>query len=127
MESIHFWPSFLHVALYKTLFFDFYLWAIFAKNIKIAFSFLFLDGIKPFWLLVLQYSTKRCSSISDLGPLRPKFTPQNLYEIAYNSGCMADRPHMFAPTRGFSGMADSMEPRKMLRGRPLLPWQRNWG
>ena len=24
-------------------------------------------------------------------------------------------------------MADSMEPRKMLWGRPLLPWQRNFG
>jgi len=32
---------------------------------------------------------------------------------------------MFAPTRGFSGMADSMEPREMLWGRPLLPWQRH--
>ena len=34
---------------------------------------------------------------------------------------------MFAPTRGFSGMADSMEPCTMLWGRPLLPWQRNFG
>ena len=33
---------------------------------------------------------------------------------------MADRPEMFAPTRGFSGMADSMEPCTMLWGRPLL-------
>jgi len=39
---------------------------------------------------------------------------------------MADRPEMFGPTRGFSGIADSMEPCKMLWGRPLLPWQRNW-
>jgi len=31
-------------------------------------------------------------------------------KIAYNSACMADRPHMFAPTREFSGMADSTEP-----------------
>jgi len=28
---------------------------------------------------------------------------------------MADRPEMFGPIRGFSGMADSMEPCKMLR------------
>ena len=35
------------------------------------------------------------------------------------------RPQMFAPTREFSGMADSMEPCKMLRGRPLRPWQRH--
>jgi len=34
---------------------------------------------------------------------------------------------MFEPTRGFSGMADSMEPCTMLWGRPLLPWQRNLG
>jgi len=41
--------------------------------------------------------------------------------------CVTDRPQMFAPTRWFSGMADSMEPCKMLWGRPLLPWQRNLG
>jgi len=40
---------------------------------------------------------------------------------------MADRPEMSAPTRGFSGMADSIEPCKMLWGQPLLPWQRNLG
>jgi len=40
---------------------------------------------------------------------------------------MADRPEMFGPIRGFSRMADSMEPCKMLRGRPLLPWQRTLG
>ena len=28
---------------------------------------------------------------------------------------------------GFSGMTDSMEPCKMLWGRPVLPWQRNLG
>jgi len=48
-------------------------------------------------------------------------------KIDYNSACMAHRSQMFAPTRGFSGMADSMEPYKMLWGRPLLPWQRNLG
>jgi len=31
---------------------------------------------------------------------------------------MTDRPEMFAPTRGFSGMADSMEPCKMLCADP---------
>jgi len=35
---------------------------------------------------------------------------------------MADKPEMFEPTMGFSGMADSMEPCKMLWDRPLLPW-----
>ena len=39
---------------------------------------------------------------------------------------MADRPVMFAPTRGFSGMADSMEPCTMLWGRSLLLWQRHF-
>jgi len=48
-------------------------------------------------------------------------------KIDYNSTCMTHRPQMFAPTRGFSGRADSMEPCKMLLGRPLLPWQRNLG
>jgi len=33
---------------------------------------------------------------------------------------MADRPEMFGPTRGFSGMADSTEPYKMLWGRSFL-------
>ena len=48
-------------------------------------------------------STKRCSSIFDLGPQHPKFTPQNLHKIAYKSACMTDRPDMFRPTRGFRG------------------------
>jgi len=41
---------------------------------------------------------------------------------------MADRPEMFGPTRGFSGMADSMETFKMLWGRHLLPsqWHYIW-
>jgi len=56
--------------------------------------------------------------------------PQNLlskiwHKIDYNSACMADRQKMFGRTRGFSGMADSMEPCNMLWGRPLLPWQRH--
>ena len=82
--------------------------------------FLFLNGIEPF--LGHQFSmtktTKRCSSIFDLGPLTPKNTPQKLqlHKIAYRpkSACMTDRPEMFGPTRGFSGMADAMEPCKML-------------
>ena len=40
---------------------------------------------------------------------------------------MADRTEMFAPTRGFSRMADSMVPCTMLWGRPLLLWQRHFG
>jgi len=71
----------------------------------------------------------------DLGPLTPKiyspkFSAQNrlyVFAISFHMTCMADKPEMFGPTRGFSGMADSMEPCKMLWGRPLLPWQRNMG
>jgi len=40
---------------------------------------------------------------------------------------MAHRPEMFAPTRGFSWMADSMETCTVLWGRSLLLWQRNLG
>ena len=81
-----------------------------------------------FWAVSSSWpSTKLCSYIFDLGPLSPKFTPPNLHKIAYNSAFTTDRPEMFGPTRGFSGMADSMEPCKMLWVRPLLLWQRNLG
>jgi len=89
-------------------------------------SFLFLDGIEPIFAhqFSMTKTTKLFSSIFDLGPLTPKIYSQNLYKIAYKSACMADRPEMFGPTRGFSGMADSMQPCKMW-GRPLLPWQQH--
>jgi len=47
--------------------------------LQIASSFLFLDGIEPFFgrHLSVWHSTKRCSSIFDLGP--PNV--QNLYKI----------------------------------------------
>ena len=79
-------------------------------------SFLFLDGIVPFFCrqFSMTPSTKRFSSIFDLGPLTPKIYSPFFHKIAYKSACMADRPEMFGPTRGFSGMADSMEPCKML-------------
>jgi len=86
MESSHFRPSVLHVALYKTLFLDFLFRPPNAQN------------------LLPKICTKS-----------PK------------SACRADRPQMFGLTMGFSGMADSIEPCKMLWGRPLLPWQRNLG
>jgi len=74
-------------------------------------------------------STKRCSSIFDLGPITPKIYSPKFAQIAHNSACtcMTDRPEMFEPTRGFSGMDDSTEPCKMLWGQPLLLWQRNLG
>jgi len=87
---------------------------------KTASSFMFNSGIEPFFghHFSMWHSTKLFCSIFDLGPYRPKFTPQNLDKIAYKSACMADGPEMFGPARGFSGMADSMEPCKMLWGRP---------
>ena len=51
--------------------------------------------------------------------------PKIWAKIAYKSPCTADRLKMFAPTGGFSVMADSMEPCKMLWDRPLLPWERH--
>jgi len=37
-----------------------------------------------------------------------------IYSPLHKSACIADRPEMFGPTRGFLGMADSMESCKML-------------
>jgi len=84
--------------------------------LPIDFSFLFLDGIEPFLAISSPCGTLQnvVLKIFDLGPLTPKIYSQNLHEIAYNSACMADRPEMFGPIRGFLGMADSMEPCKML-------------
>jgi len=98
--------------------------------IQIDSSSLFLDGIEPFLArhFSVWRSTKLFSSIYDLGTLTPKIdSPKFRQKIAYNSARTADKTEMFAPTRGFSGMADSMEPYKMLWRRPLLPWQRNLG
>jgi len=127
-----FWPSVLHDPLYKTLFFDFWfrppnaknlLPQIFGQKIQIV-SFLFLDGIDLFLAVSSPWPpTKRCSSIFDLGSLTPKIYKK----IAFNSACMADRPDIFAPTRGFSGMADSMEPYKMLRGPTIVAMATTFG
>ena len=40
---------------------------------------------------------------------------------------MADRPEMFRPTRGFSGMADSMAPCIMLLGPTLVAMATKFG
>ena len=89
--------------------------------------FLFLDRIEPFFgrHFSMWHSTKRSSIFR---PLRPKFTPQNLHKKSpiYKSTCMADRPEMFGPTRGFSGMADSMEPCKMLWADPCCHGNEIW-
>jgi len=93
------------------------------RQIKTASSFLFLDGIEPFF--GHQFSvipSTKSSLISDLGPLMPKIWTK----IAYKLACMADRLEMFAPTRGFLGMADSMEPCKMLWGQPCCRGNDIW-
>jgi len=92
-------------------------------------SFLFLNGIEPFFgrQFSMTPSTKHCSSIFGLGPLTPKIYSHNLHKIAYKSACMADRPEMFGPTRGFAGMADSMEPCKMLWGPTLVAMATKFG
>ena len=99
-------------------------------NFKLLLLFLFIDGIEPFlavsspWAPLQNYF----SSIFDLGPLTPKIdSPKFAQNRLYKSVCMAYRPEMFGHTRGFSGMADSMAPCKMLWGRPLLPRQRHLG
>jgi len=83
-------------------------------KIQIVSYFLFLYGIEPFFghQFSMSHSTKRCSLIFDFGLLTPKIW----HKIVYKSVCMTDRPEMFRPTRGFPGMADSMEPYKMLWG-----------
>ena len=87
------------------------------QKFQIASFFVFRRNRATFWPLVLREpSTERCSSIFDLGPLTPKiYYPKFTKKIVYYSACMTDRPEMFGPTRGFSGMAESMEPCKMLR------------
>jgi len=81
-----------------------------------------------FWPLVLHdplYKTLffdfsfRLSNAQNLLPLICKKT-------AYKSACMADRPEMFGPTRGFSGMADSMEACKMLWADPCCHGNEIW-
>jgi len=60
MESSHVLNSVLHVALYKTFFLDFWFVAmatkfgIFLQKIQYV-SFLFLDGIEPFWAVISSW------------------------------------------------------------------------
>ena len=73
-------------------------------------------------------STKRCSSIFDLGPLTPKIYSPKFGTKSPISRLvrMADRPETFGSTRGFSGMADSMEPCKMLWADPCCHGNEIW-
>ena len=58
---------------------------MFVTLLQIDSSFLFLDGIKPFFggQFSIWHSTKRCSSIFDLGPLMSKiYSPK--FSLAQN-------------------------------------------
>jgi len=61
--------------------------------LQIAFSFLFLGGIEPFFgrQFSMWHSRNLFSSIFDLGPLNPKiYSPKFGTKIAYESACMAN-------------------------------------
>jgi len=75
----------------------------------------------------MWHSTKLFSMIFDLGPLTPKIYSPKFAQNRQKSACMADRPEMFGPTRGFSGMADSTEPCKMLWGPTLVAMTTKFG
>ena len=105
------------------------IWAIFAKISNCFFFFVFRCNRAIFPPLVLRdplYKTLFFDFLFRL-PNPQNWLPKIWPKIVYNSACMADKPEMFAPNRGFSGMADSMEPCTMLRGRPVLLWQQHLG
>ena len=105
------------------------IWAIFANISNCFFFFVFPWNRAIFWPLVLRDPLYK-TLFFDFGFMPPNpqnWLPKIWTKINYNSACTAHRPKMFAATRGFSGMADSMEPCTMLWGRTLLLWQRNLG
>ena len=105
------------------------IWATFAIISNCFFFFVFRWNRAIFWPLVLRDPIYKTLFFDFwFRPPNPQnWLPKIGPKIAYNSDCMADRPEMFAPNRGFSGMADSMEPWTMLWGRPLLLWQQHLG
>ena len=129
MESSHFWPSVLHVALYKTV-------SIFdlgpltpLKHSNWFFFFVSRWNRTIFWQSVpLDLLYKKYSSIFDLGPLTCKIyspifgTKSPLSRLVWQ----IDR-RCLSLLRGSRGWPISMESCKMLWGRPLLPRQRNLG
>ena len=81
-----------------------------------------------FWLSVLHDHLYKIVFL-DFGfrpPNAHNLLPQICKKIVDKSACMADRLDMFAPTRGFSGMADSMEPCKMLWADPCCHGNEIW-
>jgi len=129
-----FWPLVLRDPLYKKLFFDFWFrspnpqnWLPTIRQKKSAITrlvwhidrrCLHLSGGFQGW--PIQWNHTKCCGVD------PCCHGNEIWaKIAYNSTCTADSPQMFHPSRGFSGMADSMQPCKILYGGPLLPWQRH--
>jgi len=62
-----------------------------SRSFKLLLLFLVFHGIEPVFgrHFSICPSTKLCSSIFDLGPLRPKIYSPNLHKIAHKSACMA--------------------------------------
>jgi len=91
------------------------IWAIFSKISNCFFLFVFRWNRAIFWQLVLRDPLYKTLFLDFwFSPPNPQnWLPKIWTKIAYNSASMADRPEMFAPTRGFT----------MLWGRPLLLWQ----
>jgi len=105
------------------------IWAIFAKISICFFFFVFFRRNRAiFWPLVLREPLYK-SLFFDFwfSPPKPQnWLPKTWTKIAYNSACMTDRPQMFAPNRKFSGMADWLEPYKMLWVDPCCHGNEIW-
>ena len=99
---------------------------------KIDSYFLFVDVIEPFLgrQFSMWHSTKRCSSIFDLGPLTPKkllpkvgtCTKSTITRLVWQIDRICLRL-----IGGFRGWPIQWNQVTMLWGRPLLLWQRNLG
>jgi len=103
---------------------------LFVMLLQIDCSFLFLDGIEPFFgrQFSVWHSTKRCSSIFDLGPLTPKiYSPKFGTKPPIGRLVSQIDRRRLSLLRGFRGWPIQRNQYRMLWGRPLLPWQRNLG
>jgi len=73
--------------------------------VQIAFSFLFLDEIEPFWPSVLHVALYKTVffDLVDLGPLTPKIYSPIFGTKSYKSASMADRSEMLDLLGSFRG------------------------
>ena len=127
--------SFLRVVLHKTLFFEFWFVAmatkfgLFLQKFQFASSFFVFRWNRAIFQTLVFREPLYKTLFFDFGfrPPNPQnWLPKISTKIAYNSACMALRPEMFAPNRGFSGMADWMEPYKMLPADPCCHGNEIW-